>query len=126
MAVKVQSRFGAVLKMSAMGVANASFRFIGGRPRTSSIVRTKSTVVYAVETDCIPHVSARHVGGGAVRIDVIAAILRVVFHDKNQSVVFVHGAVGDFLHQQSHGIVVVGLIAVRGIQPSIAVPKFPV
>jgi len=41
---------GVVLKMSLMGVANASFRFIGGSPMTSSIVRMKSSVLYAVGT----------------------------------------------------------------------------
>ena len=42
--------FGVVVKMSAMGLASASFRFIGGRPRTSSIVRTKLIVLYCAET----------------------------------------------------------------------------
>ena len=41
---------GKVLKMSAIGWASASFKFIGGSPITSSIVRMKSMVLYAVET----------------------------------------------------------------------------
>src|SRR5208337_1827876 len=60
------------------------------------------------------HVGARHIGGGAVRIDVVAAILRVVFHDKDQRVVFVDGA-GDLLHQQAHRVIVIGYIPVRGV-----------
>ena len=36
---------GVVLKISVMGRPNASFRFIGPRPRTSSMVRTKSIVL---------------------------------------------------------------------------------
>src|ERR1019366_5617536 len=48
-AVKLHE-LGFVFKMSAMGLASAPFRFIGGRPRTSSIVRTKLIVLYCAET----------------------------------------------------------------------------
>ena len=111
--------------MSAIGLASASFRFIGGRPSTSSIVRTKSMVLYCVETSALLHVGARHEGDAAVRIDVVAAILRVVFNDEDQRVVRVP-AVGDLLDQQADGIVVVGLLASGVFTPSIAVSKFPV
>src|ERR1022692_853346 len=47
-AVKFQA-LGVVLKISAMGRARASFRFIGGRPKTSSMVRTKSIVLRSEE-----------------------------------------------------------------------------
>ena len=40
LAVKLHG-LGVVLKMSAMGLASASFMFIGGSPRTSSMVRKK-------------------------------------------------------------------------------------
>ena len=125
MAVKLHG-LGVVLKMSAMGRASASFRFIGGRPRTSSMVRTKSMVLYCVEmTRALLHVGARHEGDAAVRIDVVAAILRVVFHHKDQGVIRVL-AVGDLLNQQADRIVVIGYLSSGVFTPSIAVSKFPV
>src|ERR1035441_1274096 len=57
-------------------------------------------------------VGARDEGDAAVRIDVVAAILRVVFDDEDQSVAGVL-AVGDLLNQQAHRIVVVGLLILR-------------
>src|ERR1035441_8303036 len=52
---------GVVLKTSAMGAASASLRFIGGRPRTSSIVRTKLMVLDCAETSafCLDRKSTR-------------------------------------------------------------------
>ena len=35
--------------MPAMGAASASFRFMGGRPSTSSMVRMKLMVLYGFE-----------------------------------------------------------------------------
>ena len=49
-----------------------------------------------------------------MRIDVIAAILRVVLNYKDQGVVGVR-AVGDLLDQQAYRIVVVGHLQVRSI-----------
>ena len=97
--------------MSLMGAASASFRFIGGRPRTSSMVRMKLRVVYGCGDDRILHVSSGHVCRGAVRIHVVAAILRVVFHNEDQRVVLVDRAVGNLLYQQANGVVVVGHVA---------------
>ena len=60
------------------------------------------------------HVGAHDVRGAAVRIDVVAAILRVVFNRKDQRVVGV-GAVGNLLNQQADRIVVIGYLQVRSI-----------
>ena len=63
----------------------------------------------------IPDVGAGHKRDAAVGIDVVAAILRVVFDDKDESVAFVERAVRDLLHQQADRIVVIGLIPIRSI-----------
>ena len=85
------------------------------------MVRTKLMVLYCVETSALLfHVSAGHKGYGAVGIDVVAGILRVVFNDKDERVVGVDGAVGDGLNQHSDRVVVIRLLQLRRVQPETA------
>ena len=55
------------------------------------------------------HVGARYERYRAVRIDMVAAILRVVFNDKDQRIVRVP-AVCDLLNQQANRVIVIGLL----------------
>ena len=68
-----------------------------------------------METIAFFHIGAGHVCRGAVRVHVVAAILRVVFNNKDQRVVFVDRTVGNFLHQQANRVVVVGHVALGSV-----------
>ena len=60
------------------------------------------------------HIGSHNEGNAAVRIHMVAAVLCIVFDDKDQCVILV-GAVGDGLHDQAHGVVVIRFIQLRRI-----------
>ena len=96
------------MKQLAIGVAEASSWFIGGRPRISSIVRTMLVWLYCVlSTRMAPRVGADDHGHGAMAIDVVEAVLRIVLDDENARVA-PELAVADGLDDSPEGQVVVG------------------
>src|SRR5450755_885640 len=65
--------------------------------------------------DCaLLHVGTDDEGDAAVSVNVVCAVLRIVFDDEDQGVVFV-SAFGDFVHQQTDRVVVIGLLDLDGI-----------
>lgn len=77
-------------------------------------------VVLSGDEGALLHVGAGYIGGAAVGVNVVAAILGIVLDDEDERVIGVD-ALGDLLNEHADRVVVIGDLRLGVLTPSMAV-----